>query len=167
MMKNNYCTFYLVRHGETEWNRQEIIQGQQDSGLTKKGIKQAKKLAKVFKKIKFDQVFSSDLLRAHKTAKLITIEKKIIIKTTKLLRERFFGPYEGKKFSEIQGELRKLIQKMSQLPEKKLFTNKKIIESNEELISRLITFLRETALAYPKKKILSKFFLYHLGFRRS
>ncbi len=44
--QNNYCTFYLVRHGQTEWNTKKIMQGHLDSPLTEKGIEQAKMTAK-------------------------------------------------------------------------------------------------------------------------
>ncbi len=59
---NKLTTFYLVRHGETEYNVKGIIQGQSDSPLTRKGIDETKKLAKNLKGIKFDYIFSSDLL---------------------------------------------------------------------------------------------------------
>jgi len=36
-MKNSFCTIYLVRHGETEWNEKKLIQGYEDIPLNKKG----------------------------------------------------------------------------------------------------------------------------------
>ena len=61
----------LVRHGETEGNVKQIIQGQTHGKLTKKGIKQAKLLARRLKNEKIDVVFSSDLQRAKNTTKQI------------------------------------------------------------------------------------------------
>lgn len=64
-MDNNFCTFYVVRHGETEWNVARKIQGHLDSSLTENGLSQAKELGKQLQTTHFDAVFSSDLLRAN------------------------------------------------------------------------------------------------------
>jgi len=56
---------YLVRHGETQANRDEIIQGHLDAALNDKGFEQARLLGEALKRIKFHHVaFSSDLSRA-------------------------------------------------------------------------------------------------------
>lgn len=90
-MSKNYCTFYIVRHGETEWNVKGLVQGHTDIPLTKKGKRQARQLAKKLSRINFNAVFSSDLLRAKQTAQLIALEKKIAVKTTQALREETDG----------------------------------------------------------------------------
>ena len=64
-------TFYIVRHGNTELNYREVLQGQIDSPLTKEGYEDANFLSKKFKKTKFDAIFSSDLGRAFTTAYII------------------------------------------------------------------------------------------------
>jgi broad specificity phosphatase PhoE len=79
-MKKNYCTIYLTRHGETEWNEKKLIQGHTDIPLNTKGKKQAKLLGKQLKDIDFDVVFSSDLLRAKNSAEIIIKEKMTVIK---------------------------------------------------------------------------------------
>ena len=75
----------------TEWNEIGLIQGHSDSPLTAQGITQAKELAKKLKNVKFDLIFSSDLLRAKRTAEIIALEHKLFVQTSKLLRERDFG----------------------------------------------------------------------------
>ncbi len=55
---------YIVRHGETDYNRFGIIQGQLNTKLSELGVEQAKKVGAYLKDIKFDYVFSSDLDRA-------------------------------------------------------------------------------------------------------
>lgn len=53
-MKNNQITtFYLVRHGETDWNKKRIIQGQKDILLNEVGESQAKVAAIIFKNMRF------------------------------------------------------------------------------------------------------------------
>lgn len=170
-----YCTIYLVRHGETEWNVKCLMQGHEDSPLTGEGIKQAKELAAKLKKIKFAAVFSSDLLRAKRTAEIITLEKKLAVKTTKLLRERSFGRFEGKTYQEYGNELKQMFEKVEELNEKQKLQFKPAtnIESYEEIFKRLNLFLREVSIAYPGKNILVvahggviKAFLIHLGFAK-
>ncbi len=64
---------YLVRHGETETNRQKKKWGQHpDISLNEFGIEQVKKLSERIKNIKFKKIFSSDLRRATETTKIIT-----------------------------------------------------------------------------------------------
>lgn len=57
---------YVIRHGETEWNRARIIQGQADSQLNDLGETQAAMTGEALKAIHFDKAFTSDLSRASK-----------------------------------------------------------------------------------------------------
>lgn len=173
--KQASCTLYIVRHGETEWNVQRIIQGQTDSRLTEKGQKQAKILAERFRNIKFDAVFSSDLVRAQRTAEIISIEHSLAVKTVKVLRERKFGRFEGKKEEEFEREFKQVFDKINQLSQGERLKYKLAddIESDEQIVSRFITFLREIAVAYAGKTVLVvthggiiKHFLVHLGFAK-
>ncbi|CAN5315547.1 histidine phosphatase family protein [soil metagenome] len=146
-------TLYIVRHGETEWNTQKLLQGHTDSPLTEKGIEQAKESAAHFKTLTFDAAFSSDLLRAKRTAEFIALEHNLVVTTTNLMRERNFGKYEGRLVSEFRADLREMITDLSEA-EKRNFKLTDDMESDEEVISRLLTFLRQTALAYDGKNVL-------------
>jgi probable phosphoglycerate mutase len=170
---NNYATFYIVRHGETEWNVKKLLQGHGDSPLTSDGINQVSDLAKKLSNIHFDHVYSSDLMRARRTAKILNVERKLAINTTHLLRERAFGKYEGRRKEEFEEENRQLVDKFEKLSrsQKWVFKYADDIESSEELIARMLVFLRETAVAYAGKSILVvthggalRVLLEHLGY---
>ena len=148
---NNLTTFYLVRHGETESNVKKIIQGQSDSPLTKKGINEIKHIDKKLKGVKFDYAFSSDLLRAKRTAEIIALEHKLAIQTNKLLRERRFGNLEGKSNSELEWEKR--FDNLTN-EQKYTFKHSPDVESDQEIVNRFLTFIRETAIGFPGKTIL-------------
>ena len=174
-MQDQLTTFYIVRHGETEWNVSLRMQGQSDSPLTKVGIKQAEDLANSLRHIVFDAVFSSDLLRAQKTAEIVTQEKKIVVKTTEALRERSFGRFEGKPSAEFHKELKEYWDEYEKLLDEQKFKYKfptePDIHSDEELTERLTTFLREVAIVYQGKTVLimthggvMRSFLVHLGY---
>ena len=98
----------LVRHGETIHNLKGIIQGQYDSILSDTGREQAKKVAKRLKDEKIDLIFSSDLQRAHITAKEINKFHDIEIILDKRLREQGRGIYENKKRGPLLEEIKRL-----------------------------------------------------------
>ncbi len=154
--QNNYCKFYLVRHGQTVWNTKKIMQGHLDSPLTKKGIEQAKITAKKLNSIKFDHAFSSDLLRAKRTADIIAADHNLVVKTNRLLREIHLGPFQGKKIDYFQEELKDALEHRESLSNEQAVTYKihPELESSEEAATRAITFLRETALAYLGENVL-------------
>lgn len=166
-------TIYIVRHGQTEWNINGLIQGQGDSPLTPKGEDQAKQIAKELKSIYFDEIFSSDLLRAKRTAEIIALERKIVIKTQQAIRERAYGEYEGKSYQIYNQDIQKLLEKYTEISDKEYARLKigKGEESPDEVTARFITFLREVAVAYLGKTILivshggiMRYLLIHLGF---
>lgn len=86
----------FIRHGQTNWNKRNIIQGKLNTSLDNIGKIQAKKIARKLKKIKkIDLIFSSPLNRAHETiSPFLDFNKNAIIYTS-LLSERNFGCIEG------------------------------------------------------------------------
>ena len=102
-------TIYIVRHGETDNNKKRVLQGRSDLPLNEVGIKQAEKVKEYFaeKDIQFDKVYSSPLIRAIKTAQIITGSTQVGSDATDNsadavpfvlddhLLEMDYGPYEG------------------------------------------------------------------------
>lgn len=168
-MKTSMCTIYMVRHGQTDWNASQKVQGHTDIPLNSEGEKQATLLAAHFAGISFDAIFSSDLVRAQKTAQLATLSKNIAIQTTHLLRERFMGELEGAH----RDEFLRLEKLRGDLTKEQRLTHRLVpsMESEEEVIARVITYLREIAVAYAGKTVLvtshgavMRILLQHLGF---
>lgn len=154
MSKTNhkYCTLYLVRHGQTDLNAQGITQGHVDMPLNSEGLKQAYTLSKNLEKIRFDAAFSSDLVRAKKTAEILTLERKMAVETTRLLRERRYGKFDGKPWQLMQEFYDTWVSLNRE--ERMKYRPYKSYETDEEIISRFITFLRETAITYTGKTVL-------------
>ena len=86
---------YLVRHGETDWNKIGRLQGQSDVPLNEHGIRLARETAAALKDVPFYAVFSSPLSRAMETAKIITGERNLPIQTDRRLLEMDFGVMEN------------------------------------------------------------------------
>lgn len=171
-MPDHMTTFYIVRHGETEYNVGGVVQGHSDSPLTENGIKQAQALRTTFKDVHFDTVFSSDLLRTQKTAEIIVLERKLIINTSKLLRERNYGRFDGGPAKAFREENKVMLEKIKTLSfeESRKVKFAPDVESDEEICNRLILFLREAAVTYTGKTLLvvahagiMRAFLLHLG----
>ena len=96
----------LVRHGESVWNEEERIQGQQDIPLSENGRRQAMALGERLRDVKIDACFSSPLKRATETAELIlkASGNSLPIVTLPELMERNFGEWEGKCVAELKVE---------------------------------------------------------------
>jgi broad specificity phosphatase PhoE len=95
-------TLLLVRHGETDWNRDGRWQGHSDTQLNDVGREQAKRLAAQLEGV--DVVYSSDLARARETAELVACALGLQVHPDARLRERSFGAWEGKTGPEIEAE---------------------------------------------------------------
>lgn len=91
---------YLVRHGETEWNKLGKFQGCIDTNLSKEGIVQAECVSKKFNG-NFDYIYTSPLKRAFHTAEIICGNKEIKPVAVQELREINFGEWEGLTIKEI------------------------------------------------------------------
>lgn len=85
----------LVRHGETEWNRQKIFRGRADIELSETGAKQAELLAKYLSQTGVAAIYSSPLKRALKTAEAIASYHRLDIKTTSGLIDFDYGKWQG------------------------------------------------------------------------
>lgn len=94
---------YLIRHGQTNWNKEKKIQGTIDIELNEIGINEAKEVSNYFLKEKIipDKIYCSDKKRAIKTATIIAekfLQKPII---TKDLQEIDLGIWKGKTWDEV------------------------------------------------------------------
>lgn len=110
-------TLYIVRHGETEWNKIGRYQGITNVPLNENGIAQAKACGNALKDIHFDRILSSDLSRALVTAETIRGDRQLEIKTDERLREINFGDWEKLLFTEIEERWPGLIDQMYRRPD--------------------------------------------------
>ena len=87
----------LVRHGETEDNASNTVQGQTHGRLSLTGRSQAELVSLRLKDTKVDAIYTSDLDRARATAKIIASRLPALVRTEDIrLREQDFGVYEGR-----------------------------------------------------------------------
>ena len=101
--------WYLIRHGETQWNAERRVQGHTDVPLHDGGRAQAALTGRRLADTEFGAVYSSDLVRARETAEIIVAASNTgpyEIVFDERLREVSFGKLEGKTWTEMDDEIR-------------------------------------------------------------
>lgn len=131
-------TLYLVRHGETVDNANQLMQGQTQGQLNENGIKQAREFSEEWKNKPLDVVIASDLKRSVDTAKIIAEPHHLEVLSTPLLRERDWGSFTGRYIPDLKGE-----------------TWPDDIETLENLLSRAGEFIAYVKRTFPGKKVLA------------
>ena len=129
---------YLVRHGETVDNVNQIMQGQTQGELTPAGLQQARRLADELAGVRFDAFLASDLKRSIDTCAVIASRHGATVVTTPLLRERDWGDFTGRYIPDLRG---------LDFPAN--------VESLDALKSRAREFLDRVARRYPGQTVLA------------
>jgi probable phosphoglycerate mutase len=132
---------YLVRHGETDWNRQRRIQGLTDIALNDAGREQARATGRRLATRTWDGVFTSPLSRAFETAEIIAAELGLPEPTpVDALVERNYGEAEGMDFAQVD----------SRWPGRGDVPGQ---ETREEVVARVLPALRALAAAHPGESL--------------
>ena len=142
--------FYIIRHGQTNWNKEGRIQGKTDIELNEEGIKQAKEAKNILKDYPIDMIVSSTLKRARKTAEIINEAKNVPIIFKEALEERGLGEFEGKTQQEFQDE----IWNSEILANYSLNKEYKGVETIRSLCDRVWGLIEELKKKYVDKNIL-------------
>lgn len=132
----------FVRHGQTDANLNNLINGLNDGVLNETGIEQAKVAASEINNYDYDFVISSPLTRAKQTAEIINTKNKQIIYDTRIV-ERDSGDYTLKPVPENESDYWN-VNKVK---------NYENGESVIKLIERVYNFIEDTKDTYPDKKI--------------
>lgn len=144
-------TFYIVRHGQTNWNILGKTQGHGNSDLTAKGKEQAICLGEALKEYPIDYIYSSDLGRAIQTANLIGEKIGVKVKETPALREMGFGVWEGLLIDEIKQDYLETYNTWRNEPH---LVNIEGGETLHLIKDRLEVFIKELNEKYNDKHIL-------------
>lgn len=134
---------YFIRHGQTDWNVRELMQGQTDIPLNDTGRYQAQQMAQSLQGITFDKVFCSPLCRAIETCKAVVDQSQIVVDHR--LAERCFGEFEGESI---------YVMRARQFWNANANQTFERAESLFQVIDRVYEFLDEITHKYPRQNVL-------------
>lgn len=140
-------TFILVRHGETDWNRDGRFQGHADPPLNARGRRQAQALADLLTGERIDAIYSSDLRRAYETAQAVAARRGLDVVVDPELRERDVGEWSGLTLPEIEERFPEELRRFRD-------GGRSIGESREALTDRVVGATRRIAAAHPDGQVL-------------
>jgi broad specificity phosphatase PhoE len=132
----------LIRHGESEWNREGIIQGFMDCDLSDLGREQAEKLRERLDMEKFAVAHSSTSTRAVDTAR-IAVGHRLQIKTHPDLREINLGEWEGQNAVELKRRLPRETDMWFRTPSRVRIPGAETLRGFRRRITRAIEGIRE------------------------
>jgi len=143
---------FIVRHGETDYNIQNRLQGVRDIPLNQAGLEQAQAIANRLRLIHFDAIFSSPLQRALATAKQIArYHSQTPFYIEKNLQEIAFGKWEGLTWGEVE-QLYGPLPKLN--PHEEFTSVRHGCESLEQRVESLIPVVEAWRRKYQDKTIL-------------
>jgi broad specificity phosphatase PhoE len=106
----------LARHGETEWNVEEVFRGRADVELNETGRQQAELLAEHLAELKIEAVYSSPLKRALNTAQAIARRHQLEVKASPGLIDCDFGQWQGLQLQEVKTSYKELYRQWAESP---------------------------------------------------
>jgi len=143
-------TFYLVRHGNTIWNRELRFRGQTDLPLDETGLAQARATGKALAGVKFAAIFASPLKRAFNTAEMIAREAGLTARPLPDLMDVNFGAWQGKTPAEVREDYPVLAARYERAPHLAHFPGG---ESLDIARDRYLRAVMGAAEKYPDKTV--------------
>ena len=150
----------LIRHGETEWNSQQRMQGHSNSDLSSVGQAQILALGQWMKNVPFDLIYSSDSLRAKQTAEAITQFSGHELQFDQRLREKNLGVFEGLTSEEARERHPEVFRLFKTAGSKYVIDEG---ESTQQLQDRALEIVDEIRIKHPEERVL---LVTHGGFIR-
>lgn len=146
-------SFWLVRHGQTDWNFTGRWQGQSPNapGLNEIGRMQALGLRDQLKKVHLSAIYSSDLLRSRQTAELIAEPLGLSVNLEPRLREMKLGKWEGMLSEDIKTQFPQELAERACDP---VNTRAPGGESPMQVAKRVVGAVDEIGMRHPEEGVL-------------
>ncbi len=147
-------SFYFIRDGETDWNKEGLLQGVTDMPLNTRGRTQAFEASKLINQLPIDIIITSNLARAEETAEIVNKKLQLPIIVEPEIAEVNFGDLEGITYQESNKHTEDIAKKQPDLIEKTGYALGKNGEPYAELNKRVISAVNKQLKKYPDKTIL-------------
>ncbi|MBW2040365.1 MAG: histidine phosphatase family protein [Deltaproteobacteria bacterium] len=138
---------FLVRHGRTIWNKEQIFRGTKDVPLDEVGKEEALLVGERLKEEELSAVYSSPLSRAKETAEVIARFHKMEVQCLAGLNDLHFGEWEGIHHKEVKERYPDLYQKWQQEPHRVIFPRG---EGLDEVRSRAMEAIEDIITRHPQ-----------------
>ena len=135
---------YVIRHGQTDWNKNKITMGRCDIPLNGEGIRQAYFSKELINNYDIDFIICSPLTRARQTADIVNIDRNVKILYDKRITERFLGDLEGNAYPNDNNDIWDI----------NINSNKYCVEPMVNFKNRIYGFIEYIMNEYPDKNIL-------------
>jgi broad specificity phosphatase PhoE len=143
-------SIYLVRHGQTAWNKEEIFRGRTDIPLDETGLNQAELVGQYFKGIEIHGIYSSPLARAWQTAEKVAELHHLKVQPLPGILDMSFGSWEGRPHQEIRQTDRETYQQWAETPHLARLPGG---ESLNDVRTRAMAALEEVIRSHPGKTL--------------
>lgn len=128
----------IVRHGQTEWNKEEIFRGRLDIPLDQTGLKQAAAIAENLRHLNIKKIYSSPLKRALATAQAIGKKTRLKPVIEKDLTDFDFGEWQGLTLAQVQEEFPAGFRQWSKDPGKVIIPGGESLSLARKRVARLL-----------------------------
>ncbi len=156
----------ILRHGETEWNREERFRGMADLPLTEKGLQQAKSAAERIATLKPQVIYSSPLRRTIQTAEIVADPLGLPVQPSEDLRDIDYGLWQGLSLKEAYHKYRKGYLDWLHSPQLVKFPQGESLPIVQERVNRLLKNVieadREDVILFVTHKVVCKVLLISL-----
>ena len=112
---------YLIRHGTTEWNREEIFRGRADCTLNETGRSEAQAVAACLRAVEFEKIYASPLSRAAETARAVAADKGLQVIPDPAFIDLDFGEWQGMPLKEVREKYPDLYRTWRERPQDATF----------------------------------------------
>jgi broad specificity phosphatase PhoE len=144
-------SIYLVRHGQTAWNKEEIFRGRTDVPLDETGLRQAELAGEYFKEMEIHAIYSSPLSRALETAQKIAQFHNTKVQPLQGILDMSFGRWEGQSHLDIQKNDREIYRQWREEPHLARLPSG---ESLDDVRVRAMAALEEVIRNHPGKTLI-------------
>ena len=153
----------LIRHGETDWNREQIFRGRIDVALNEVGLAQAGAVKESLKDVKIDRIYSSPLSRAFETASVLSENRGLEVEIEKGFIDIDFGKWQGLSHEKVKEEHNGIYEIWLAEPHKVVFPEGESLEDvskrSMEALERVIENHLGETLAIVSHRVLNKVLL--------
>ncbi len=157
---------YIIRHGQTAWNKEEVFRGTRDIPLNEVGLKEAVAVGAYLESVPFDALYTSPLSRARQTAQAVAEATGLAPLDEPNLIDLNFGDWQGISLQEVKEKYPELYATWTTRPERAAFPGGEslndVLTRVKSLLSRLLKEYPEDTVALFTHRVVCKVFICHL-----